>query len=212
MQTMTPDAPKKMELTADFRKLRVKPKYSQEVHQWLLSLGSPELMEWLSKAALPDVELPVLVLAGAGETGKSLLSKGVSHMWSPWDRFFSVDSTWGDQFLLTPFAIEDEWGYGAYGTSKKASRAAQHLTSLAREAEYVCHRKYQAPVVIPGRMRVVVLADKEVRYPGWLVVPMPQGSAARLAKLSTAKKTRWAEKTIAQHVLWMNQNDYRGVA
>lgn len=205
MQTMTPDAPKKMELTADFRKLRVKPKYSQEVHQWLLPLGSPELMEWLSKVALPDVELPVLVLAGAGETGKSLLSRGVANIWGLGDCHFDVDSAWGYQFLSTPFAVVDE-------TSGRM-RQVRTLTSMAREAEYVCHRKYQPTVVIPGYLRVIATTNNSAFHPlGWLQVSLPQGSAARLAKLSTAKKTRWAEKTIAQHVLWMSRNDYRGVA
>ena len=205
MQTMTLDAPKKMELTKDFRKLRVKPKYGREVHQWLMSLGSPELMEWLSKAALLDVELPVLVLTGAAETGKSLLSRGVSNMWSPWNYPFEENSAWGDQFLMTPFVSVDETS----GRTKKV----RVLTSLAHEADYVCHRKYKAPEVVPGYMRVFVTTNNSAFQPlGWLAVSLPSGSAARLAKLSSAKKTRWAEKTIAQHVLWMSQNDYRGVA
>jgi len=199
------DVPKKMELTADFRKLRVKPKYSQEVHRWLLSLGSPELLDWLSKAALSNTELPVLVLAGGPQTGKTLLSKGLSNMWSPWDYPFDVDSAWGNQFMLTPFAAVDE--------SSGRMKTVRVLTSLAHEAEYVCHRKYKAPEIIPGHMRVVVTSNNGLFGPlGWLVVSMPQGSAARLAKMSTAKKTRWAEKTIAQHVLWMSQNDYKSIS
>lgn len=199
------DVPKKMELTADFRKLRVKPKYSQEVHQWLLSLGSPELLNWLSKAALSNTELPVLLLHGAGETGKSLLSLGVSNMWSPSDLYFEENYMWGHQFIPTPFCSVNE----ASGSPK----TVRILTSLAREAEYVCHRKYKAPEIIPGHMRVVATSNNDLsRPPGWLVVSVPQGSAARLAKMSAAKKTRWAEKTIAQHVLWMSQNDYKSIS
>ena len=199
------DAPKKMELTSYFRKLRVKPKYSQEVHQWLMSLGSPELLDWLSKAALPNTQLPVLLLHGAGATGKSLLSRGVSNMWSPLDLYFEENYMWGHQFIPTPFCSVNE----ASGNPK----TVRILTSLAREAEYVCHRKYKAPEIIPGYMRVVVASDNDLFGPlGWLVVSLPQGSAARLAKMSAAKKTRWAEKTIAQHVLWMSQNDYKSIS
>jgi len=208
------------EATSPIRK-NLEPKYDKQIEMWLQAFGGLEhakLVDWLSCAPDLSKSLCALYFDGVKESGKTLFAVGVSKLWTEGGpaEAAQVLGAFNDEVLRCPLVFADEklpkrWGQNSSSAQLRAMLGIQHRS---------LKRKYQANADLHGALRFVLAANNES-----LLDELDAGSKADLEAIAQRflyirvdggaeflkivpreRLEYWAERGIAEHVLWLAAN------
>jgi hypothetical protein len=191
-----------------------------DVDRWLRILGGedyPRLEQWIASVVGLDRPAPILYLHGDKNIGKGLLAYGLGQIWghSPGDFGEAISSFNGEQ-ERTPLLFADE-GF-------PPDLDFQRLRSMVTEHSRRINEKYRPKYTLYGCSRIFVAANNgdALRYQrtGTLTEADVDAIADRLLVIACPKKrsdeareflttintNEWANRSIAEHTLWLHEN------
>jgi len=187
--------------------------------------GKGELMDWF--AVFPDLSRPsaLLYLDGEGESGKTLVARGLAGLWSMDSLAYSLDelltSEFQDGLMKCPLAFADE-------NVKMTSDYFSRLRAYVGQRSLSINRKNIPRVEVQGSLRFLIAANNDrvletkdelttadieavqrrIHY-----LKLPSGSKEFLRSIirrhpddADYLNRKWIEERgIAKHCLWLNQ-------
>lgn len=205
------------------RRLDLVAAHHAEIHEWLLALGGPGLLAWLSYVPETQFPLPLLFLYGPPGVGKSLLANGMAALWEgPTGGPASAGSLsealggFNESLLRCPLVVSDE-------QIELSAEGSAHLRSLVSSPRHNINAKNQRVRSVDGFARAAVFANNRTglgvspgafREPsdlvavGERVLAIHAGEGARALIEGWAPDARHAAqfKAIPEHILWLAQN------
>ncbi|MEI6790904.1 MAG: primase-helicase family protein, partial [Myxococcaceae bacterium] len=196
------------------------PEFNPEVDQYLRLLGgqyAEQLLDWVSLVTKLDEPCAALFLHGASGAGKSLLTLGLSRLWTVGTptQIRDVLSNFNDALVGSPLVVADE---KIHSSNNKEVGSAE-LRNLIQEYSRPLRRKFQANSTLMGALRVIITANN-TNVLGWkenlngsdikaiqdriLSIHVGSESANFLRALSHQQRCDFVDKdVIAKHALWL---------
>lgn len=187
------------------------PQHNPQIEEWLSLLCGNQfekVLDWLALA--PDLNKPLcaLVFKGVPASGKTLFVQGLASIWAD-SPTSNIMGAFNEDLARCPIVSIE----GAL--PQEIDEVKQELGKLS----HPLHRKYQAPAVLEGALRVIfVLGEREKltisistalsSTPGQLflqVSPSPEASMY-LGALTPELKGQWGATEIGRYVLWLAAN------
>lgn len=201
----------------------LKPEFNADVDQYLTLLGgkyAEQLLDWVSLVTKLDEPCAALFLHGASGAGKSLLTLGLSRLWTIGTptQIRDVLSNFNDSLVGSPLVVADEKIHSS--TQKEVGSA--ELRNLIQEYSRPLRRKFQSNSTLMGALRVIITANNKTVL-GWkenlngsdlkaiedriLSIHVGPESALFLRTLSNEQRRTFVEQDIiAKHALWLRDN------
>lgn len=187
-------------------KVRVQAKYHEEVAYWLEVLAGPQLenlLKWISQITNLNEPCAALYLYGPGRTGKTLLERGLTRIWTDSKR--PVPHRVGclrynQDILECPLITDslDNWAHTQ--ESLKFEVFARQQTILQK------HKENRS---VEGCIRVILTSNGHYDVDPEYVLPIKVSLEARhyLDALRTERLNFWVEGDfIAEHAMWLVEN------
>jgi hypothetical protein len=191
-----------------------------EIERWLKLLAAdsyPKLKDWLS--VMPDLRHPLCAIyfAGTQGSGKTLLATGLARIWTD-GAPTTVDhlvSNWNDDLTSCPVILADE-----EIPKRGRDTITAFLRSLISEYSRKLKRRYRPNMDLQGCIRLILAANNENMLESkdvsttndfqaisrrFLFVQVDDRATKYLETLDKDLKEYWANKGIAEHVLWLSQ-------
>lgn len=183
-----------------------------EVHEWLHALAGDrylDLLHWIQGLFRLDWPCPALYLWGPKHTGKTMLARGLAHIWrEPFTKFATVLQSFNAGLAANPVVLADE----GFPPETKFTFVREFLTESVRSV----NEKYRPHFNLRGYVRLIVTANNPAAFEhqrrgltledtdaiGERVVQLHVADAARKFLLSLGS-CRITEEKIARHALWL---------
>lgn len=216
------DGPTRTFVEASCPRRIVEAKYNPLVDEWIKSIGSKELEQWIALATQLDRPCAALYVEGVKGSGKSLLAHGLARLWStggPTTAANAIGGTWNDDISRCPLVLADE----ALPPKVRASGITGEIREFIAASRRPLARRYKPNATMIGAVRMILAANnknlletQEILTPNdiaafaerFLYVKMPQAAASVLARIGreTVEKVFIQEDAIASHALWLMEN------
>lgn len=173
------------------------PQHNPQIEEWLSLLCGNQfdkILDWLALA--PDLNKPLcaLVFKGVPASGKTLFTQGLASIWAD-SPTSNIMGAFNEDLARCPIVSIE-----GVPLPQEIDEVEQELGKLSRPL----HRKYQAPAVLEGALRVIfVLGERESMVTSHLHVrPSPEASMY-LGALAPELKNQWSKTEIGRYVLWL---------
>ena len=199
----------------------ITPKYHPLVDEWLglmAGIRADYLRKWIAAVTLLEVPCTALFLTGAGNTGKSLLARGLARLWvksaTP-TPLQDVITGFNDALLDCPLVFADE----TLPTDHRGRVMNAELRQFIQERSRKLRRKYLASATMTGAARLIIAANNEevlsttenlsnhdisATVERYLHIPTSHDA---IPFLKANQPNDWVEQDlIAQHALWLRDN------
>lgn len=201
----------------------LKPEFSGLVDTYLRLLGGKSqeaLLDWVALVTKLEKPCAALFLYGASGAGKSLLSLGLTRLWTVNTPTLlkNVLADFNDSLPHSPLVVADE---GVSGSTKKQGGSAE-IRSLIQEYTRPLKRKFKDMSTLHGSLRLIVTANNKKAF-SWkeslnsddvkalqdriLSIKVGEDSAAYLRSLGNTREELFVRgDAIAKHALWLRDN------
>lgn len=197
-------------------------KFDKDVHGWLESFGDPALLAWVACVPRINKPIPALFLNGPPDIGKSLLTRGLSQLWTTGGATSAEEyvSTWNTGIMNCPLVVADE-SIPRELTSARLRRLVQDETQEVRQ-------KFMDSLTVHGCLRLMIttnnhkvldfdenltINDVNAIASRFLVVRPDDAPARYLAALGGRPGVAdfVTGDRIAKHALWLAENHTDGI-
>lgn len=213
------DSPTRTFVEASCPRRVLEAKYNPAVDEWIRSIGSEELEQWIALCTRLDRPCAALYAEGVKGAGKSLLAHGLARLWStggPTTAANAIGGTWNDDIARCPLVFADE----ALPPKVRASGYTGEIREFIQANRRPLARRYKPNATMIGAVRMILAANNknlletnEALTPNdiaaiaerFIYVFMPQAAADVLARYGRdfVDRVFLQEDGLAGHALWL---------